>query len=68
MFLPDSQVTAMTGISRDEHRPVKLYNWLIARGWVENETFFERADGWYSVMAPQARAFVPERPQLRLPA
>jgi len=66
MFLPDADVEAMTGISREKHRPVKLKNWLLDRGYVENETFFRRTDGWYSVMAPQARTVVvPPRPQVR---
>ena len=66
MFLPDSTVSAMTGIDFKIHKPVRLKNWLKANGYVEGETFFRRVDGWYSVMAPQARTtFVPERPQVR---
>jgi hypothetical protein len=56
----------MSGVIRGEHRPVKLKNWLEARGWVEDVTFFRRADGWYSVMSPQARTNIePVRPQVR---
>jgi hypothetical protein len=66
MFLPDSEVTAMTGCIQGKHKPVRLKNWLTANGYVEGETFFRRVDGWYSVMAPQARTtVVPNRPQVR---
>ncbi len=66
MFLSDADVRTMTGIDPAIHRPVKLKNWLEGRGYVENQTFFRRADGWYSVMQPQARtAVVPARPQVR---
>jgi hypothetical protein len=66
MFLPDEQVDLMTGIDREKHKPVRLKNWLDDYGYVLGETYFKRVDGWYSVMAPQARTtFVPARPQVR---
>jgi hypothetical protein len=66
MFLTDGDVTAMTGIRQEEHKPVRLKNWLKLHGYVEDVTFFRRVDGWYSVMAPQARAAVePVRAKVR---
>ncbi len=66
MFLPDSTVTLMTGCEPGKHKPVKLKNWLTGNGYTLGVDFFRRVDGWYSVMAPQARtAFEPDRPKVR---
>lgn len=67
MFLPDSEVAAMSGISQDKHKPVKLKNWLKANGYTLGVDCFRRVDGWYSVMTPQARTIAEpdERPKVR---
>lgn len=68
MFMTDSQVEQMTGIKRETHRPSTLRKWLEDHGWRHDIDFFERRDGWYSVVAPAARAMPESRPRLRLPA
>lgn len=66
MFLTDEQIELMTGINREEHRPSTLRRWLLDHGFAEDVDFFQRKDGWYSVLHPHQRAVVQEsRPRVR---
>ena len=66
MFLTDAEVAAMTGLRQGEHRPSTLRRWLLENGYTERVDFFQRHDGWYSVLHPSQRAAIePPRPRVR---
>lgn len=66
MFLSDADVQQMTGITREKHRASTLRRWLLDKGYTENVDFFQRHDGWYSVLHPAQRAAIETpRPRVR---